>query len=227
MDVEPLHQDKLNYSQIKITKDNSILFVPSTEKTNFPSKYLALVNKKEVRKPLLGLSDTLLCLLVLAPAVVGFWRGTWMLLDIYGSYFPPIQSFLLGSFIHLVFNIIQDSFYELVKGKSPNLGVKILNMVSTRFYIYIFAISSNMHWRGQWSIMDYYLEVYLNENGIVLKKGSERLIIGTVGCLISLIVLRSCRNCLAPPFVFCLDRKDKTFEIPNRFKTRVSCYFHK
>ncbi|XP_008197613.1 uncharacterized protein fusl isoform X1 [Tribolium castaneum] len=225
MEVKPPHQD-IRYEHLTLydnkTKDTATkLFIPSDEKP-FPSKYLALVNKKEVRKPLIGISDSLLCLLVLAPAVVGFWRGTWMLLDIYGTYFPPLQSFLLGAFIHLVFTLIQDSFYEIVKGKSPNLAVKILNMVTTRFYIYVFALSSNMHWRGQWALMDYYLGVRFGPDGRVLEKGSERLIIGTIGCWISLMVLRSFRNCVAPPFVFCLDRKDTTFVIQNRFKTKMS-----
>ncbi|KAJ3642541.1 hypothetical protein Zmor_025308 [Zophobas morio] len=209
-------------TRLKTDTGKSIqIFVHNNNKP-LSSKYLALIKKKEVRKPLLGTFDTLVSLFLISTCVVGVWRGVWVLLEIYDDYVPAWMCLSVGLCTYIVFIIVQDSLNDIVKKKSSTTESKIFNFLITRTYTSIFAVSSIMYWRGGWAFMDKYLNVELTKSGTVLKKGSGVMLTVCAGCLLLIMALRSLRNCVAPPFLFCTDRKSKTFVILTRFRTKVS-----
>ncbi|RZC34628.1 hypothetical protein BDFB_010283 [Asbolus verrucosus] len=213
---------KLNNNEIN-EKLTTQIFIQNDQKY-LSSKYVALVKKKQVRKPLLSTVDIIVCLVVLSPCVVGSWRGIWQLMDINCKHFPGWPSFLLGGFIHLVFILIQDTLNDVIKKKSSNIWKKMFNLIVARIYIYIFTVACNMHWRGGWMLIDEYFGIQTSPSGTVLKKGSGFFVTIFGGCFFLTIALRSLCNCIAPPFIFCLDRKDTLFTIPTRFNAKVRLF---
>jgi uncharacterized membrane protein len=223
MDVNRSQEEYTSYSDDSFNNNDEEKSVENFLQRNKKSpKYLALINKKEVKVPLISTFDTVVSLIILTPCVVGFWRGAMGLMDIYYKYFPAWHSTLLGLSVHLLFSFTQEHVCDIVKKKSENKRKKILKMIVSRMYIFVFALTSIVHWRGAWLLIDQYLKVEVSATGSVMKKGSETLVYVTVGCFLVLIILRSLRNCISPPFVFFIDTKNSIFIIPTRFKTKMS-----
>ncbi|XP_053692027.1 uncharacterized protein LOC128740508 [Sabethes cyaneus] len=166
------------------------------------------------RKRILHFSDTLLSLFVISPLVVTHWRGTWSYMDLNAEYFPPWYCLLLGSILHTTFALLREPLQAEFSG--PSDGEKcwrktVRRFVFARMYTYVFSLSCIMHWRGGWEVMRMYLDLEL----------WPALAVSGI-CFVPLMLMKSIRNLLAPPFLIMTDYKEFVFNFPTRFRTKGS-----
>jgi hypothetical protein len=98
--------------------------------------------------------DQLFAVVVVGPLVVGFWRGTWLLLDLYLTPDDPKLSnwitLVVGNAGLFVLAVLQ----EPLKALRPHN--KVLQVLLLRFYIYAASVFSVCQWRGVWVLLDLY-----------------------------------------------------------------------
>lgn len=159
---------------------------------------------------LLSVLDTIFSALVVAPAVVAYWRSTWNItaLYIYPSY--PVRSAVaslgIGIAGHLVFGIVQN---ELTGLFHPDRH-RIIYYVASRAYTACYAFTCVNSWRGAWELLDSYTE------------GDPSTVLATTAVsVVCLAVMRGLRNVSAAPFAISMDRVQGYFEVPTMFKTSV------
>ncbi|XP_070578011.1 uncharacterized protein [Ptychodera flava] len=146
---------------------------------------------------------------VITPCVVGYWRGVWNLLNMY--LFPNhpdisyIMSALSGLALILVFGITQN-FH---KRRFPFTTVRW--HIYSRLYSFLMAFAFLNHWRGLWSLLNFYTSTSLSST-------LSSLVIGTT----SLVFLRGVKNvALIPSFVY-RDHEDTVFDCSTRFNVNCS-----
>lgn len=168
--------------------------------------------KKKQKSYALSLIDTLICVITIGPLVVGFWRGTWYLMDIHEDMFPMWLCFTFGIIIHIMFAFVKHQLYDYVSEKrKENLLNCILCQLLRIAYTYVFGVMCVMHWRGGWILLD----KYFNMNVLWINASLTTSLFG------SLIILRCMRNLLAPPFIVAIDNYSRLFIFPSLCK-RVS-----
>ncbi|XP_031839255.1 uncharacterized protein LOC116429898 isoform X1 [Nomia melanderi] len=163
-------------------------------------------------KRVLCIIDAILSMLLISPMAIGFWRGIWTLMDIYGEWFPGVPTFLLGTLIHAVFaifkNFLHTHLYTASRKKNcvRRASFKCLQI----FYTYVFGVACNAQWRGGWIIFDRYFggHVWIT-TGVLLM------------VLTGLAVLRSVRNVIAVPSVIFVDKLAFVFYFPTRYKSNT------
>lgn len=161
----------------------------------------------------LSVLDTILTSLVIGPAVVAYWRGTWCLIDI--CIFPNnveytiISSFVIGLVGHLVFTITQNYLKDNFHPEKHRL----LYYTVSRLYTYVYGIACVNLWRGAWEALDHYT-------------GTDILtvMIPTVVSAVALAGMRTFRNISAAPFGVVLDICQGYFEVPTMFRLAVSIF---
>jgi hypothetical protein len=160
---------------------------------------------------LLSVLDTLLSALVVAPAVIGYWRGTWMIMDYY--VFPNQHthsswvSVAIGYLGHILFTFLQT---PMTKRFHPDRHWISYYIVS-RLYTAIFAFVCVNSWRGLWKLLDHYTGHDI-----------EPLFGITVASTMALAVTRTLRNISAPPFSIMTDCCEGYFQVPTMFRVSVS-----
>lgn len=162
----------------------------------------------------LSVLDTLLSSIVIGPAVIAYWRGTWCLIDIY--IFPDntentiISSCVIGLVGHLVFTISQN----YLKNNFHPEKHRLLYYTVSRLYSYVYGIACVNLWRGAWKALDHYT-------------GTEILtvVIPTVVSAVALAGMRTFRNVSAAPFAVVIDICQGYFEVPTMFRLAVSIIF--
>lgn len=162
----------------------------------------------------LSVLDVFISCGVVAPAVVGYWRGVWMLSELYvfpdNELLSALVSTLVGSLGHLFFALAQNVFIRVFH---PDKN-RILYFVFSRCYTTCFGIVCVNGWRGPWSLLDY----YCSENDV-------RLVAAIMlGGVLALASMRTLRNVSAPPFAMSMDKVEGYFEVPTLFRNRVSWY---
>ncbi|CAK9800126.1 hypothetical protein ANTPLA_LOCUS2243 [Anthophora plagiata] len=164
------------------------------------------------QKRVLSVIDAFLSLILIAPLTVGFWRGIWTLMDIYGDIFPGWLIFIVGVTVHTSFAILKNSLHARVidASKKKTCLKKYLCKFMQIFYTYIFGVACNMHWRGGWIIFDYF---FLNDDWMLVGV--------TSGMLISLTIVRSVRNLIGVPSVVAVDKLSYVFRFPTRYKSHL------
>lgn len=171
------------------------------------------INNNKTRLILLVL-DHVLSAVVVAPAVIAYWRSTWTLSGFY--LFPNnfdasmITSLFIGFFGQLLFTYIQDFLTEnLHPSKS-----RIIYYVLSRIYTYLFgAVCINL-WRGIWIA----LEMFSGQEIV-------KVLIPTVVSLVFLITSRILRNVSASPLIVAMDLPRGYFAVPTMFKLTASITF--
>lgn len=159
---------------------------------------------------LLSVMDTLFSAMVVAPAIVGYWRSTWRLTSIY--LYPDHQirsaviSLGLGIFGHLAFGIFQ---HFLRRTFHPDKH-RITFYAVSRFYTAFYAFTCVNSWRGAWELLDRYTDGDVNT-----------VLATTLVSVISLAAMRALRNVSATPFGIVMDSYNGYFEVPTMFKTTV------
>lgn len=155
--------------------------------------------------------DTFLSALVISPLVVGYWRGTWCLMDYY--VFPDREdyssyvSLFIGVVGILFFTLFQTPFSEYLHPDRHRLVYYTCSRTYTMFFSF-FCVNS---WRGAWKILD-------------LHTGNSAQVVSafTVSSVLVLAAGRTLRNISAPPFAIVTDRRECYFEVPTMFRVSVS-----
>jgi hypothetical protein len=161
---------------------------------------------------LLSVLDTLLSALAVSPAVVGYWRGTWMIMDHY--VFPQQQvysswvSVAIGYLGHLLFTLVQA---PMTRCFHPDQH-RLLYYTASRVYTAIFAFVCVNSWRGAWKLIEHHTGHDIGS-----------LVGITVTSVIVLAATRTLRNISAPPFSIATDDCESYFQVPTMFRVSVSC----
>uniref|UniRef100_A0A182NTS8 Uncharacterized protein n=1 Tax=Anopheles dirus TaxID=7168 RepID=A0A182NTS8_9DIPT len=166
------------------------------------------------RKRLLHLGDSLFSLLVITPLVVAHWRGTWGWMDLNGPHFPGWLCFVLGATLHTTFALLREPLnaaLALARDAPKSRWRTVQRWAVNRMYTYAFSMGCLMHWRGGWSVMESYFAFNL----------LPALSVSAI-CLVGLVMAKSVRNLLAPPFIILTDRKEAMFSFPTRFRMKVN-----
>ncbi|XP_053673712.1 uncharacterized protein LOC128723972 [Anopheles nili] len=166
------------------------------------------------RKRLLHLLDNIFSLVVISPLVVAHWRGTWGWMDLNGPHFPAWLCFVLGATLHTTFAFLREPLntaLALGRDAPKSRWRSIQQWLINRMYTYAFSMGCLMHWRGGWMVMESYFALHL----------LPALSVSAI-CLVGLVLSKSVRNLLAPPFIILTDRKEAMFSFPTRFRMKVN-----
>lgn len=173
----------------------------------------ALENRssKSVHYTVLTVLDSVFSACVAAPAVVGYWRGTWGLSDVH--IFPNddvlscVTSMAIGFSGLFVFSVTQNFLTDYFHPDKHRLCYYL----GSRLYTYLFGFCCVNVWRGAWQALDV-------TTGI-----TPLMVLTTTGvALIALILLRTLRNISAPPFALTVDSSPGYFDVPTMFRVDVS-----
>ncbi|KAI5639911.1 fuseless domain-containing protein [Phthorimaea operculella] len=106
----------------------------------------------------LGAGDAVFSSFVVAPCVVGVWRGTWGIMDLHHQFFPYAQSFIMGIIVHVSFALVRSHLLSRSKGAWGDppgaAGRWLFERALSRVYLYVFILSNITHWRGGWGLLD-------------------------------------------------------------------------
>ena len=160
---------------------------------------------------MLSVIDTLLAALVVAPAVVTYWRGTWTIMDYYVFYdnhtYSSWVSFWIGTIGHMFFVLMQR---PLTRCLNPDVH-RLAYYVASRIYTSVYGFVCVNAWRGPWKLLDRYTghEIWS--------------VLATMGVsVIALGAMRTLRNISAPPFSIITDNFEGYFQVPTMFRVSVS-----
>lgn len=156
---------------------------------------------------ILTILDTIFSAIVAAPAVVGYWRGTWGLSDAYlypdDPVFSSLVSIAIGFTGLFVFSITQHILNNLLHPDKHRLSY----YVGSRLYTAVFGFCCVNAWRGAWQALDLYTELIPSTVSAT-----------TAVSLLALAIMRAIRNVSAPPFSLCLDSCPGYFEVQTMFR---------
>ena len=157
-------------------------------------------------------ADSVLCLLLFFPSMLFYWRGIW---DLFGVYVYPDdepKNHWVTTGIGAC-SIIGYFVYPLLDRLFTSRSGFVYILVS-RVALYVYGVFAMAYWRGVWCLADYYL----------LQFGWEG---GAIGLVIShtlLLLLRSSRSAIFPPFSVILDTRDDVLIPATRFQTKVHTF---
>lgn len=160
---------------------------------------------------ILSVLDTVFCALVAAPMVVGYWRGTWGLSDLYvyrdEPAFSSLTSIAIGFVGLFAFSVLQHGLDDALHPDKHRLSYYLCS----RLYTGVFGICCVNAWRGAWKALDIYTE-----------QTAGTVFATTTVSLLALGVMRAIRNVSASPFSLCLDSCPGYFEVQTMFRISVS-----
>ncbi|XP_015117593.1 uncharacterized protein LOC107041516 isoform X1 [Diachasma alloeum] len=170
---------------------------------------VSILPQKWKGKYTLSVFDNIISLAVVGPLVVGHWYGMWGLMDFYKLPLSDWLCILLGMGLHCTFaclrHVLHRTFAEHWRLANPigRGGYRVARLV----YTYLFGMSCLLHWRGGWAIFNYVVDDNLWVDAAV-----------TLILFVLLIVLKSSRNLLAPPFIIAVDIPPLVFNFPTRYR---------
>lgn len=167
--------------------------------------------KQRLHRSLLTVLDTMFSALLAAPAVVGYWRGTWGLSDAYiypgRPVYSSVTSIIVGFAGLFAFNALQHSLDELLHPDKHRL----LYYAGSRLYTAVFGFCCVSAWRGAWQALDVYTE------------HTPTTVFATIAVsLLALLMMRAIRNISAPPLSLGLDTFPGYFDVQTMFRVDVS-----
>lgn len=204
--------------QIEVNPKVETIYVSKDEPNE---NYTPLTEEQQIRSPYLGSVDLVVCLLLATPCIVGFWAATWNILDLHRDLFPTWPTFLGASAGQIMDYPLQQVLKKLVDKKTSNKPQKFLKIFCLRMYLYTMGLMAILQWRSGFELFDKFLKLKKTQNDIVHVEDSRYLIGILILMLSTLILLRSLRNAVVPPFVFLLDRKNSIVSTTTRFKCKV------
>ncbi|KAI4477244.1 hypothetical protein M0804_012834 [Polistes exclamans] len=156
---------------------------------------------------ILTIFDTIFSAIIAAPAVVGYWRGTWGLSDAYLCRDDPILSSFVSIAIGFTglffFSITQDRLNDLLHPDKHRLSY----YAGSRIYTAVFGFCCVNAWRGAWQALDLYTELIPSTVSLT-----------TAASLLALAIMRAIRNVSAPPFSLSLDSCPGYFQVQTMFR---------
>lgn len=160
---------------------------------------------------ILTVLDIVFSSVVAAPAVVGYWRGTWGLSDYYmfpsDPAFGNVVSIAIGLSGLFTFSVVQELLDEVLHPDKHRLSYYVFS----RLYTLVFGFCCVNAWRGTWKALDLYTE-----------STPSSTVITTAVSAVILALFRVVRNISAPPFSLSLDTCNGYFQVPTMFRTNVS-----
>ena len=167
----------------------------------------SLPGKSMTYYSLLSVLDTVFSSLVVAPAVVGYWRSTWFLTTRYLYRDEPVKSevasLVIGIVGHFAFSVAQHALTSIFHPDKH----RILYYTMSRVYTTCYAFTCVNSWRGAWDL----LERYTGHDPFTV-------LATTLLSVVALATMRSLRNVSAAPFSVVMDSVDGYFEVPTMFK---------
>ncbi|EFN79473.1 uncharacterized protein LOC105187771 [Harpegnathos saltator] len=156
---------------------------------------------------ILTILDTVFSALVAAPAVVGYWRGTWGLSDLYvypdEPIFSSFASIAIGFAGLFAFSVLQHGLDDALHPDKHRLSYYL----GSRLYTGVFGFCCVNAWRGAWKGLDIYTD-----------HTASTVFATTAVSLLALGIMRAIRNISAPPFALCLDSCPGYFEVQTMFR---------
>lgn len=158
--------------------------------------------------------DILFASLIVAPAVINYWRGTWNLMAY--VLFPndmllsAIASSVLAAIGNFVLAYGQEKFTRTFHPDKH----RVTFFIFSRCYSLVFGLISVNSWRGIWMLMDVYVPY------------NVQLLLLVIG--LSLLVMAFCkglRNISSQPFTVSTDHSKDYFVIPTMLKSSVRVRF--
>lgn len=153
-------------------------------------------------------ADALFASLLVAPAVVTYWKSTWTLMDLYVLPDRPVASAAacaaFGLICDLLFSVFQT---QLSKHLNPEKG-RLTYYVLSRLCTCVAGAACVGAWRGVWNL--------LNE---CTGDSARTLLSTTAAATLSLAALRALRNICAAPFAVAVDSPQDYFDVPTMFRT--------
>lgn len=170
---------------------------------------------------LLEVIDIFISSFIVSPLVVGYWRGTWNLMNhiLYPDdlLYSSLMSCLIGALGHLIFVYFKDQLKNIF---DPNKR-RLTYFFGSRLYTVTFGIVCVNGWRGVWSLLDLYTAPTPETLPITrLIHESATVIV----CVLMLALIKGLRNITSAPFFICKDHSKDYFEVPTMFKTSVRIF---
>lgn len=157
---------------------------------------------------LLEAADALFASLVVAPAVVIYWKSTWTLLDLYVYPDDQLKSAVACAVFGLVYSLVTCAYQTCLSARlTPDRG-RLTYYVCSRLYTCAAGVACVGAWRGVWNL--------LNE---CTGESARTLLSTTAAATLSLAALRALRNICAAPFAVAVDAPQDYFEVPTMFRT--------
>lgn len=157
---------------------------------------------------LLATADVVFASLLLAPAVVSYWKSTWTLMDLYLLPDRPIVSAAICAGFGLISDLLMCVFQSGFDRLFSNCKEGCLYFVCSRLYTWFAGSACVAGWRGVWNL--------LNE---CTGDSARTLLSTTVAATLSLAALRALRNVCAAPFAIAIDARQDYFNVPTMFRT--------
>lgn len=104
------------------TNNNEVIIVPP-EKEPLQGQLKDGIKAILMKKPLMSFLDTMISVFIVAPCTVACWRGTWNLMNIYSTAFPPLPSYMFGGMFHLCFAIMREGLQVWILNTQKTLGL--------------------------------------------------------------------------------------------------------
>lgn len=142
--------------------------------------------------------DVLFALIVVAPLVVTFWSTTWKLYDLFIFPNDPVVSgavsWSFGFCGQMILLFYQDSLKKILVFEKRNF----VNILIIKIYALFLGHTFVSFWRGVWSFVD-----------TTSSKGLGVVILNIVQNIITLMILKTFRNTLVPPFIVLTDQEEQ------------------
>jgi len=142
---------------------------------------------------LLRLADSAICLFVIFPSMISFWRGIWDLCEVY---FPPnhgVYSYCMSLAIGSC--SIFDYALLPVLDRYLSRDRKVVYVIVTRVNMYLQSVLVLFYWRGVWDMANHFLLPYGWITGLI----------GVCVCYGSQLLTMTSRSVLFTPFAVALD----------------------
>ncbi|KAK7790557.1 hypothetical protein R5R35_013073 [Gryllus longicercus] len=191
--------------------------------------------RRRRRRGALALADALFSAGVVAPTVVGYWRGTWCLMDWFVGEWAWAPSLAAGLAGHLLFTLGQHWLAAAgallwgAPGRRPGercegaaaaatlsvpaadgarrCGRRLAGIVASRLYTAVFGFCCVNTWRGMYKLLD-------QHTGL-----DPRVVLAiTLFGVTALVALRTLRNISSPPFTLVTDCADGYFDVRTMFR---------
>lgn len=165
---------------------------------------------ESIHATFLDILDILFSSLIVAPAVIAYWRGTWNLMFYVlapnDPFWSAVLSVMVGSVGHFLLTVCQD---KLTRTFHPDKH-RITFLVFSRLYTAGYGIICVNGWRGGWLLMDQHVPYLV-----------PTLLTITLFCTFLLAIFKGLRNISASPFAVATDHSKDYFVIPTMYKTSV------
>lgn len=159
------------------------------------------------RAAALAAADATFASLVVAPAVVSYWKSTWTLMDLLVLPDRPVADAAVCAGVGLAVNLLACLMQARIATAVAALPKPCYWIVS-RLYTCIAGVCCVATWRGVWNL--------LNES---TGDDARTVLATTAAALLALAALRALRNVVAAPFAVAIDSPDDYFEVPTMFRT--------